>query len=168
MGFPDFFTIGNFKKSPQGHWLFFPYSTSGPGYVIDSERLYKKLRRQMTIILLVSLLFGILIIKIARMEHFIYYLLFIPLLFAQHFSIYRLYRHLTRTDEKMTWGHFFNNQYILWTYLITTVMVVVLLLLFLFRFPDTWMIAITGIIVFGSGAAFFIKRIIAKKRPKKI
>jgi cobalamin synthase len=165
MGFLDFLTVGNFKKSLKGHWHFFPYGIFGQGYVIDSERSYKKLRRQMTICLLVSLLLGLLILKISRMGNLIYLLLLIPLLFGQHFLIYRLYRHMTPTDEKLTFRDLFNNRFVLWSYLISTITMAAIFLCFLFYFPTKWMIAVPGFVIFAFLAGFLIKLIIGRKSP---
>jgi Ca2+/Na+ antiporter len=169
MGFLDFFTIGNFKKSPKGHWLFFPYGKSWQGYIIDSERSYKKLRWQMTICLLVSLLLGLLILKIARMENLIYLLLLIPLLFGQHFLIYRLYRHMTPTDEKPLNAKSLNYQAVArhpmvrWLFFLFSFIVLIASIYVLFTDPDKWFLAVLGLVLFGFAVGLFIKMIISRR-----
>jgi len=55
MGYFEGLTSGGFKTTPDGRWLFFPWSVLGGGYSIASAEEYDRLRRQIKVYLITSL-----------------------------------------------------------------------------------------------------------------
>ena len=65
MGFFEVFTSARFKTTEDGGRLFFPWGLRDSGYVIASEQDYERLRRQVKVSSIVTLIFTLLLTSAA-------------------------------------------------------------------------------------------------------
>ena len=102
MGYFDALAASSFKTGQDGRRLFFPYGTLGPGLVIRGETEYRRLRRRLTINLMVALSLGWTAVGLGGLwgGGVILPVLILPYVFWAAVQC----RRMERTDERVTLG----------------------------------------------------------------
>jgi hypothetical protein len=152
MGYFDALTSSAFKTTEDGRRLFFPWGVLGRGYVL-TERQYEKLRGQVKIYMIVTL---VLVIAVVVLKEYLatavvvafligFYLIWMKFVLADlQPSEERL-----SLEESMTSQAITHNPVMLWFLTILSFAFVAAGVLILIVDPASWLIALGGIVFFG-------------------
>ena len=168
MGYFDALTASYFKTAPDGRRLFYPWGIWGRGYVVASQQNYGRLRGQIKIYTIASL---VLIIPVATLLHYlwamavtllviVFYLCWVPFLL----------RGLQPTDERMSLSESMSGQArlqnasTLWMLLIVSILFVLTGFAMLVFDPDKWLVGGFAIVFFGLCAAVAVRMLILRRR----
>jgi hypothetical protein len=101
MGFFDRLANGNFKTTPDGRRLFFPWGMLGSGYAIASEQDYRRLHRQIKGYLIVCIVLGF--ITPSLFGGYVAFVVILALLLGFYrLWMWRLLPRLNHSDERLS------------------------------------------------------------------
>jgi hypothetical protein len=159
MGYFDALTNSSFKTTPDGHRLFFPWGIWSRGYVIASDQDYDRLRQQMKIYYIVSL---VLIIGSIVAKIYVGAIIIAALLLGFYLAwMWSLVPRLQPSHERlslqesMTSQARLHNAVVLWLLEIAMLAFVCGGVLNLIFDPSNWLIALPSISFFGLCAVAF-------------
>jgi hypothetical protein len=168
VGYFDALTSSSFKTAPDGRRLFFPYGVLGRGYVLGSEQEYERLRWQIKIFTIVTL---VLILAAAGMRAFWVAGVVTALLIAFYLVWVRfLLRGLQPTDERLSLEESMTSQArthnvaMLWAMEILSLLFVAGGVLMLALDPGNWLLALASIGFFGACAVAFARMLVLRGR----
>jgi hypothetical protein len=157
MGYFDALTSSYFKTAADGRKLFFPWGVLGRGYLLDSDRDYERLRRQLktyTVLTLVASIGSVALqIPIAAIVT--------PALLIAFYFVWVSYRlrGLQPSDERLSWRESMTSQAlahsagVLWSLeIVSLAFVGIGAFTFVFD-PGSWLIEIGSMLLFGLCAA---------------
>jgi Na+/H+-translocating membrane pyrophosphatase len=175
MDYFDHITSTNFKAAPDGRKLFFPYGEFGPGYIIDSEQAYERLRRRFAIVWIICFLAVITIGIIIQDVLGIYFaLLFLGMTWAVAFTVYMVWtrflvRGLQPSNEKLSLGETWIQALAfslggLWFLASVALALVGASVVFLILDPRNWLMATASIVICGILAGAFAWMLVRQRR----
>jgi hypothetical protein len=169
MGYFDAVTSSAFKTTEDGRRLFFPWGVLGRGYVL-SERQYEKLRGQVKIYMIVTL---VLVIAMAVLKEYLatavvvafligFYLIWMKFVLAElQPSEERL-----SLEESMTSQAITHNPVMLWFLTILSFLFAAAGVLILIVDPSSWVIALGGIVFFGLCALMMTRMLMLRRAAR--
>jgi hypothetical protein len=168
MGYFDALTSSCFKTAHDGRKLFFPWGVLGRGYVIPSNADYERLRGQLKIYTIVSLL---LIIAAAAFRNYLAAFGIAAILILFYFGWARyLMRGLQPSEERMSLNESMATQAVhhgaigLWVLEIISLLFVAIGLFMFFTDPSGHLLALGSIIFFGFCAVVLMRMIMLRRR----
>jgi len=171
VGYFDALTSSYFKATPDGRRLFFPWGVMSRGYVIGSEQDYERLRGQLKIYTVVSL---VLIIGSVAAAGFLWSLGVVALLILFYLCwLPYLLRRMQPSDERLSLTESMTSQArthgvaMLWLLEIISVLFVVAGIFILIFDPREWLTGLASIIFFGLCAAMFTRMLILRRRANR-
>ena len=167
MGYFDALTSSYFKTAQDGRKHYFPWGIWGRGYVVPTEADYNRLQRKMKTALIIWL---VVIVATASLRHYMVALVAAALFIAFHAIWTRsLVRGLPPSDERLSWGESMGTQArahgagTLWALLIITLLLVAGGVFLLIVEPEAWLAALAVIVLFGVGAAVFVRMLMMQR-----
>jgi hypothetical protein len=164
----DGIVSANFKTTPDGQRLFFPWGIWGRGYVIASEDDYKRLHGQLKIFMIVALV--VIIGTIAVGWYLAGIALAVALTAMQVLWGYVLTRSMQPSEERLTYRENEANVArtfgpgILKALLVVSLVFVALGLLMLIVMPRDWYFGLITIVFFGFCAVQFVRMLRARRQ----
>jgi hypothetical protein len=170
MGYFDALTSSYFKVAPDGRRLFFPWGVLGRGYVVASEQQYERLRQQLKIYAIVSL---VLIVATVGVRYYIATLVIgaALMVFYAVWSRYLL-SDLQATQERLSLHESLSAQarvhstFGLWSLEIIALVFVIGGAFLLVADRDQWAIAAGCVVFFGACAAVFAYMLVLRGRTR--
>ena len=158
-----------FKTLPDGRKLFYPRGAWGRGYIIASERDYKRLRQQIKVYLIVML---VLMIGASVSPGYLWILGLGVLLLGFYYLVFAPYcvRGLQPSDERLSLQDSYTNEALafstkrLWSMVIGSIAVVGLGIVMLVFDPDSRLGAVAIIVICGFSAAVFLWMLLLRRR----
>jgi Ca2+/Na+ antiporter len=176
MGYFDALASGNFKTAADGSRLFFPWGILGRGYAVASQEDYQRMRQQIKIYYIVSL---VLIIISAGLRAYVAEAVIVVLLLGFYLVwMLSLQRRLQPSNERLSLRESMATQARvhsaagLWLLEIAALLFVGAGIAMLVFDPSDWLIAVASIAFFGAGAAVFarmllLRRVAGSPRPDR-
>jgi hypothetical protein len=168
MGYFDALTSSYFKTGQNGSKLFFPWGVLGRGYLIPSDEGYERLRGQLKIYTIVSL---VLIIATSALGNYLGAVAFgVALIIFYALWTRVLLRGLVPTDERLSFNDSMTSQslhhgpVVLWALEAVSLIFVVTGLFILVADRDNWIVALASIVFFGACAAVFARMLLIRRR----
>jgi hypothetical protein len=167
MGYFDALTSSAFKTTEDGRRLFFPWGVLGRGYVL-SEREYERLRGQVKIYMIVTL---VLVIAMAALREYLATAIVVAFLIG----FYLIWMKFVLPDlqpseerlsleESMTSQAVGHNPVMLWFMTIASFAFVAIGVLILIVDPAKWFIGLCGIVFFGLCALMMTRMLMLRRR----
>jgi drug/metabolite transporter (DMT)-like permease len=168
MGYFDALAASNFKTTPDGRRLFYPWGIWGRGYLIPSDEHYERLLGRIKTYTMVSLVLVIAMVVVLKglwavlgaAVLMVFYAAWVP----------SLVRGLQPTDEKLTMSESMATQArthsapTLWALLVVALLFVAIGIGMLAFQPREWLIAAVIIVFFGLCAAIFVRMLLLRRR----
>ena len=168
MGYFDALTGSYFKAAPDGRKFFFPWGTFARGYAIPSEQHYERMRRQLKIYTIVSL---VAVIGSSLMQGFLVSLAVAGALILFYLIWSRsLLRGLTPSQERLTMTESMTNQARahgtagIWMLEIISLAFVAAGAVILIADPTQWFVGLSCIVFFGLCAVIFARMLVLRRR----
>jgi hypothetical protein len=168
MGYFDALTSGAFKTARDGRRLFFPWGAFGRGYIIPTEQDYERLRRQIKVYMIVTL---VLVIGASALQTYVVAGIITALLIVFYLAwAGYLLRGLPPSDETMSMEESMTTQAVthsaafLWAGAIGSCVFVAAGILMLVFEPDQWLIALASTVFFGLCAVVIVRMLILRSR----
>ena len=158
-----------FKTLPDGRKLFYPRGAWGRGYIIASERDYKRLRQQIKVYLIVMV---VLMIGASVSPGHLWILGLGVLLLGFYYLVFTPYcvRGLQPSDERLSLRDSYTNEARafsskrLWSMEVASIAFIGLGVLMLAFDPDSWLGAVAIIVIFVFSAAVFMWMLLLRRR----
>jgi hypothetical protein len=166
MAYFDALTATAFKTTQDGRRLFFPWGTSGRGYVIVAEQDYKRLQKQMKTYIVVSL-----VLMMGGIVLQSYLIAFGSLIiFTAFYPVWASYlvRNLQPSQERLSLEESLISQararsaIVLWTFEVIALVFVAFGILVLIVDPSNWLVALVPIVFSGLCAFVFARMLVLR------
>ena len=170
MGFFDAIARNQFKTAKDGRQLYFPWGYMGRGYIIPSEKHYQRLRKNVKISIACIFIY-LLVSSLLKVRYELRFVGIVPFLLWNYYQ----YRHLERTDERLTLNEFICKQarefsfFVHWLFEIVAIIFVALGIFIIINDWTNWRNLLFGsasIVFFGFCAFLGAKIIIVKRRQE--
>lgn len=177
MGYFDALTSSSFKTTPDGHRVFFPWGVFGRGYLIGSQPEYERLRRHVTMLVVVGMVLAIATMigvqalwKLQSVTGLLAALVF-SLVYMGFYAAWlpSLLRDLQPSRERLSLRESMatharaHSPMLLWALEICSLGFVGLSVFIVASDPGKWLIAIAGGVFFGFCAAGFAVMLIMRQ-----
>jgi hypothetical protein len=172
MGYFDGLTSGSFKTTQDGRWLFFPWGVLGSGYAITSEQDYQRLRQQVKVYMIVSL---VLVVASGSFEGYVVPVVVGVLLATFYLAwMWHVLRRLKDSGESLSLQESMTSQahahgvVMLWLLEIGALALVGGGVFMLVVDPRQWPVALASIILFGLCAAKIGRMLVLRRRNTSV